>query len=604
MNYQVIIETIEKVIHNSNFTVEKRERYDKSLNKIRSRIKDSNIYLGVVGEFSSGKSTLINALIGADFFVTNAVQGTTTVVTKLAYSNNINLVLKYKNGQILSYKKDKSKLMELYLSMAYSGMSSIDKFIMKFKGVFGFNRYDEYFPEVFDVVTTSNEISVELDEVVVYYPSQILKEGLVIVDTPGTDSLVPEHNVITQRAIREICDLALVVVPAITPLSMTLVDFLDENLRDNIDKCCFVITKTELLKRAIERTHLINGVTKRIEQLLGVNNPVVISAPTLVSLEYRNIIEKVGVLKHLSNDEKKCLSDDFLSNVSQMKEDIQKNKENTINAKIRQFVKVLGIDLSSELTNMMKQLEDELMQTQLLRAKPLEEFMNDFYKLNEIYSLSYIEAKISNTVSRECGDFKKYVNRKINNAESKDEAQDTMNNDATRKYGTGCFDNCYEVFSNILDETKESFETNFKEFKEQFTNSYGIESVDFIYEMNNNPSWKRKFNFSYDKTNLTTFAVLRFFKSLESVKQQMIDDVNPKINRAFKKIESYYLKKAKCAYFELSKQMEKIKKIFIKKYQKVINKRIVESDKKEKILHAKIDHLTKQMNDLKTIDAI
>ena len=604
MNYQVIIETIEKVIHNSNFTVEKRERYDKSLNKIRSRTKDSNIYLGVVGEFSSGKSTLINALIGADFFVTNAVQGTTTVVTKLAYSNNINLVLKYKNGQILSYKKDKSKLMELYLPMSYSGMSSIDKFIMKFKGVFGFNRYDEYFPEVFDVVTTSNEISVELDEVVVYYPSQILKDGLVIVDTPGTDSLVPEHNVITQRAIREICDLALVVVPAITPLSMTLVDFLDENLRDNIDKCCFVITKTELLKRAIERTHLINGVTKRIEQLLGVNNPVVISAPTLVSLEYRNIIEKVGVLKHLSNDEKKCLSDDFLSNVSQMKEDIQKNKENTINAKIRQLVKVLGIDLSSELTNMMKQLEDELMQTQLLRAKPLVEFMNDFYKLNEIYSLSYIESKISNTVSRECGDFKKYVNRKINNAESKDEAQDTMNNDATRKYGTGCFDNCYEVFSNILDETKESFETNFKEFKEQFTNSYGIESVDFIYEMNNNPSWKRKFNFSYDKTNLTTFAVLRFFKSLESVKQQMIDDVNPKIDRAFKKIESYYLKKAKCAYFELSKQMEKIKKIFIKKYQKVINKRIVESDKKEKILHAKIAHLTKQMNDLKTIDAI
>ena len=101
MNYQVIIETIEKVIHNSNFTVEKRERYDKSLNKIRSRTKDSNIYLGVVGEFSSGKSTLINALIGADFFVTNAVQGTTTVVTKLAYSNNINLVLK----SLLSNKK-------------------------------------------------------------------------------------------------------------------------------------------------------------------------------------------------------------------------------------------------------------------------------------------------------------------------------------------------------------------------------------------------------------------------------------------------------------------------------------------------------------------
>ena len=601
MDYKNIINTIEKVINNLDFSSDKKEVFCKSLQRIKDRTKDSCIYLGIVGEFSSGKSTLINALIGADFFITNALQGTTTIITKLTYSEKINLVLKYKSGKKFSYKRNKSNILERYLSDDYNKMSSWGRFMMKFKGLLGLNQFDEYFHKVFETITTSNEISAELDEVIVYYPSPILQHGLVIVDTPGTDSLLPEHNVITQRAIKEVCDLALVVVPATTPLSMTLVDFLEANLLDNIQKCRFLITKIELLRRDVERVHLINGVTKRIEQLLGVENPIVIPAPTLVSLEYRNLIDQVDSLNFMPNETKAMLANQFLSDVSNMKEEIQKGKDETISDKIKSLVTSLNIELSQALNDKVAELEEELKLTKQLRAKPLLDFMNEFYEYNSVYSLSYIESRISNKVSSECDDFKRYVNRKINSADSKDEAQDTMSETATIDYGNSCFNSCYQTFSNVLDETKDSFETNFKDFKEQFTGSYGIEAVDFSYELNNDPSWKRKFDFSYDKSNLTTFKVFRFFKSLESVKQQMINDVTPKISEAFAKIESYYLKKSRKAYDNLSKQMSKVKRLFVSKYQKIIDQKIIDSDKKEKSLQSKIDKLTLQLKEIQRV---
>lgn len=601
MYYKTIIKSVGRVIDNLELPSDKKEVFVKSLQRIRERTKDSNIYLGIVGEFSSGKSTLINSLIEADFFITNAIQGTTTVITKLAYSDSIDLVLKFKSGRKLSYKRNKSKILKLYLPDEYDKLSGMKKFLMKSRGILSLNRFDIYFHKAFDVITTSNEVSVELDEVTVYYPSPILQDGLVIVDTPGTDSLIPEHNQITQRAIKDVCDLALVVVPATTPLSATLVDFLESNLRDNIQKCRFIVTKIELRRREIERIHLINGLTKRIELLLGVEAPVVIAAPTLASLEYKQLIEKVSFLEHLPNDVKEQLTNQFTSDITAMTKEIHQGKEDTINDKIKTLVASLNFELKHELEKQTNTLIEELELTKMMRAKPLSEFMSEFYASNDVFTLPYIEARISNQVSSECDDFKNHVILKINNADSKDKAQNTMSESSTIAYGNSCFNSCYNTFSAVLDETKESFESNFKNFRDMFTESYGIQAIDFTYTLNNDPSWKRKFNFNYDKTNLTTFPVFRFFKSLDSVKRQMIDDVNPKISKAFTKIEVYYLKKVRKAHSELSKQMEKVKRIFVTKYQKVIDRRILESVQREKLLQTKIENLNHHIEILKTM---
>lgn len=108
MNYDQCLNSIKRIINTSYLSKEKKDALESQLNRIKKRISDSNIYLGIVGEFSSGKSTLINSLIGADFFVTNALQGTTTVITKLAYGDKVNLILNYIDGTQLTYSKNRS----------------------------------------------------------------------------------------------------------------------------------------------------------------------------------------------------------------------------------------------------------------------------------------------------------------------------------------------------------------------------------------------------------------------------------------------------------------------------------------------------------------
>lgn len=117
--------------------------------------------------------------------------------------------------------------------------------------------------------------------------------------------------------------------------------FLEANLRDNIQKCRFIVTKIELLRKDVERTHLMNGVTKRIEQLLDVEEPVVIAAPTLVSLESRNLIEKVDFLDYLPIETKEFLTNQFLSDIADMTQAIHDNKEETIHDKIKNTHNIL-----------------------------------------------------------------------------------------------------------------------------------------------------------------------------------------------------------------------------------------------------------------------
>lgn len=151
---------------------------------------DKNVYIGVIGEFASGKSTRINSLIGVDSFVTNAIQGTTTTPTFIQFGLSINLEIQYKNGKCLSYNAAQRKLLATYLSERYAMLSFWKICILFFKELFGAIKADDDLLKIFDCVTTCDEASKEIDRIRVFYPSAILKDGIVIVDTLGTDSLM------------------------------------------------------------------------------------------------------------------------------------------------------------------------------------------------------------------------------------------------------------------------------------------------------------------------------------------------------------------------------------------------------------------------------
>ena len=590
MNYDQCLNSIKRIINTSYLSKEKKDALESQLNRIKKRISDSNIYLGIVGEFSSGKSTLINSLIGADFFVTNALQGTTTVITKLAYGDKVNLILNYIDGTQLTYSKNKSKLLKRYLPNEYKRLPLLTKIIIRIKDLVNINKQDEYLMKIFDDVTTSNEISETLTDVLITYPSNTLEHGIVIVDTPGTDSLNPNHTIITQKAIKEVCDIAMVVVPATQPLSLTMVEFLDANLQDDKDKCIYFITKIELFKKAVERTHIHNGVIQRINSLLYVESPHTILAPTLLSLEQRGITEKSNIIK-LTEEESISLATNFDSDIKNMIKTISENKETTIQHKIGLLISRLQQQLETDINNIKVELAKKIELTRFMRVKPLTEFMDNFYMKNPVIQSNYIESVVYNIIASKKNSFKNYVFNKIDSCSTKDDVQSTMENQDVKSYGQSCFNDCYDTFKNVLTQTKNSFVSNFDLFRTEFTEMFSIDAINFAYTIKNNPNWQRAYNFSYNTSNLTTFPIFRFFKSLNSIKEQMKSDVGPKIDSEFKTMENYYIKRINESYSDIEKQMIKVKTIFIKKYEGVIAQCIKDSERKEQQLNEQLNLL-------------
>lgn len=598
MDYAKILNVINSAITSSFLSEEKQSSLSKQLNRIKKRISDKKIYLGIVGEFSTGKSTLINSLIGEDFFVTNAIQGTTTTITKLEYGKKIGLKIEFTSGKMLRYDSNKTEILKLYRPDVYEHLSFWEKMTMRTLDMLHSNTSDKFLLEVFDHITTSDEISKTLAEVTVYYPSILLNNGIVIVDTPGTDSLTPSHAEITRHAIKEICDIAFVIIPATQPLSQSLIDYVDDNLGDIADKCIYFITKIELIRRAIERTHLLNGVVQRVTNYLNVENPKVVFAPSLLSLEEKGVVEKTGITEHLSENEQIELCSQFESDINNILDQIYNEREQTIKDKIQRLTSFLRDELQADIRSKNNELKKELEETQMMRVTPLRDFMTEFYSTHEVYTYSYIESVISNTISSNRSQFKKFVFDEIDGCSTKDATQATMENYSVVSKGKNCFNNCYESFKGILSKTHSSYTENFNEFKALFTKMFSIDAIDFSYTILNKPDWQREYKFDYDKSNLTTFKPFRLFKSLSSVKEEMKNDVGPKIEKEFAKMEKFYISHAKKSLADIEKQMQKVKQLFIYKYEKIIDKRIKESDVKETLLNAQLKILKNNLESI------
>ena len=199
------IEFVEGLLARRVFDGAERERVQEGLERVRRRQADPTVTMAVVGEFSVGKSSFINALLREDLFETDAVQGTTTAPAVISYGSEPTTCLQHED-------------------------------VTDFR--------------------------------VIKRSSDFLRTGVRIMDTPGTGSQAQWHDEVTRRAIRDEADACIVLVPAVEPLSQTLRDFLRENLSDLLPNCVFVLTKADLV-RPRDRERVTSYVRAALESEFG-----------------------------------------------------------------------------------------------------------------------------------------------------------------------------------------------------------------------------------------------------------------------------------------------------------------------------------------------
>lgn len=144
---------------------------------------DKNFKVLIIGNFNAGKSSMINALIGEELLPVG-MRPETAVIGELHYGEEKRITLYPKKGQWpggdepFDLSENTPEEIARYVSLtADESVNTIER--------------NEYHDEI-EHFESSERITSKFDRMVIHWPLEILKSGVVLVDSPGLND--PSHN--------------------------------------------------------------------------------------------------------------------------------------------------------------------------------------------------------------------------------------------------------------------------------------------------------------------------------------------------------------------------------------------------------------------------
>jgi hypothetical protein len=98
------------------------------------------------------------------------------------------------------------------------------------------------------VVRSDDHITPHVAHVSVAHPAPFLHEGILIIDTPGTNATTQEHGMITRQVVESEADAAIIINPATVPISQSPAEFLAGPLRPYLHHCLLVVTRMDQIR--------------------------------------------------------------------------------------------------------------------------------------------------------------------------------------------------------------------------------------------------------------------------------------------------------------------------------------------------------------------
>lgn len=298
------LQFITEIIRRSKISASVQSQMEQGMERIRQRLNDPNLYLAVIGEFSSGKSTFINALLRDDLLKRSDLV-TTAAATRLMYGADLKVAVRFKNhpGYLVRASHETQKISVIkefpngQREISNGGMSgALWRSQLSTQRFFSFKRQPfcltlehlEQQPlpwlsgvgnvdikQFIHTVTADPAIAQHVTEISITHPAPFLADRIVIIDTPGTNATVEGHTDITRAVVESEADAAIIVTPISQPLSKSLKEFLGEFLQPYLHRCIFVVTRMDSERRVTEHNRVLNDVEYRLNRDLGVVSPTV-----------------------------------------------------------------------------------------------------------------------------------------------------------------------------------------------------------------------------------------------------------------------------------------------------------------------------------------
>lgn len=235
-------------------------------------LESNEFVIAVVGEFSRGKSSLINVLLNRDDLLPTSIQPSTAAITLLHYADSEYARVTYSDGTIA----DQVPLADLPKYVVGADLDG------RKASLFTSRRLAKVKTEQDAEMISLPEIGKEYAQQVqgaaqktvkfvdVFIQSSFLKDGLTLVDTPGIGSVNPEHGQATREYIGK-ADAVIFLINTDPVISDSECNFL-LFLQDYVDQFVFAITKIDRFSDT-ERAQSVDYTRRTIEEFAGIEDP-------------------------------------------------------------------------------------------------------------------------------------------------------------------------------------------------------------------------------------------------------------------------------------------------------------------------------------------
>jgi GTPase Era involved in 16S rRNA processing len=239
------------------------------LEEIKNKLLANKFHLVVLGQFKRGKSTFINSIIGDKILPTSVIP-LTSIVTVLTYGQKELIKVIFEQGDVKEIKREELK------------------------------------DWVTEEGNPGNKKGVK--EVEIQYPSEYLRNGICLIDTPGVGSIFEDNTQMTYKYLPKI-DAAIFLASADPPISQAELEFLKDVIK-HVKDVFFVLNKIDYLNEE-ELKASLDFTKQAIEKELGIREVRIYPISAKIALEGK-IKNNIELLKKSGLEEFNKVLNDFL----------------------------------------------------------------------------------------------------------------------------------------------------------------------------------------------------------------------------------------------------------------------------------------------------
>ena len=194
--------------------------------ELLARLAEDQFQLAVVGQFSRGKSTLMNAILGAAYLPTGALP-MTSVVTTIRYGSRPRVTVRRRGAGRVPIQ---------------TSLDALAAFVAQ---------------------ASSEREELQVASADVALPAPILRLGFSFIDTPGIGSAIAANTATTRRFLPD-ADAVIFVTSFDAPLGETELDFL-RDVQRQVERLFFVVNKLDLVS-AREADEIVRFIRDRLSR--------------------------------------------------------------------------------------------------------------------------------------------------------------------------------------------------------------------------------------------------------------------------------------------------------------------------------------------------